>query len=134
MTLANLYVFDSSSIYNLGYHVVWCPKYTRKVLVGDIETRLKELLLEKAEELGITIAQIDVFPTYVHLYIKSKPTYAIHFVINQLKAYSSVALRKEFPELKTKLPTLWTRSYFVDNISKLSDKNVQEYVDNQKKV
>ena len=134
MTLANRYAFDSSPIYNLGYHVVWCPKYTRKVLVGDIETRLKELLLEKAEELGITIAQIDVFPTYVHLYIKSKPTYAIHFVINQLKAYSSVALRKEFPELKTKLPTLWTRSYFVDNISKLSDKNVQEYVDNQKKV
>ena len=110
MTLANRYTSSSHCVYNLGYHIVFCPKYRRKVLVDGIDERLKELLKEKAQELEITIESMEVMPDHVHLFIRSKPTYAVHFVVNQLKGYSSVKLRKEFPKLKSRLPTLWTRS------------------------
>lgn len=89
MTLANRYTSSSHCVYNLGYHIVFCPKYRRKVLVDGIDERLKELLKEKAQELEITIESMEVMPDHVHLFISSKPTYAVHFVVNQLKGYSS---------------------------------------------
>ena len=134
MTLAKRYTSSPHCVYNLGYHIVFCPKYRRKVLVDGIDTRLKELFLEKAEELGISIGKMEVMPDHVHLFIKSKPTFAIHFVVNQLKGYSSVKLRKEFPALKSRLPTLWTRSYFVESVGHISDSTVVKYIENQKNV
>ena len=134
MTLAKRYTASSHSVYNVGYHIVFCPKYRRKVLVDGIDTRLKELFLGKAEELGISIERMEVMPDHVHLFIKSKPTYAIHFVVNQLKGYSSVALRKEFPSLRSRLPTLWTRSYFVETVGHVSESTVVKYIENQKNV
>ena len=121
-------------VYNLGYHIVFCPKYRRKVLVDGIDERLKELLKEKAQELEITIESMEVMPDHVHLFISSKPTYAVHFVVNQLKGYSSVKLRKEFPKLKSRLPTLWTRSYFVESVGHISEDTMKKYIENQKNV
>ena len=134
MTLANRYTSSSHCVYNLGYHIVFCPKYRRKVLVDGIDERLKELLKEKAQELEITIESMEVMPDHVHLFIWSKPTYAVHFVVNQLKGYSSVKLRKEFPKLKSRLPTLWTRSYFVESVGHISEDTMKKYIENQKNV
>ena len=134
MTLANRYTSSSHTVYNLGYHIVFCPKYRRKVLVDGIEERLKELLEEKARELDITIEGMEVMPDHVHLFIRSRPTYAVHFVINQLKGYSSVKLREEFPKLRSRLPTLWTRSYYVETVGCISEDTVMEYIGNQKNV
>ena len=67
-------------------------------------------------------------------YIRSQPTYAVHFVVNQLKGYSSVKLRKEFPKLKSRLPTLWTRSYFVESVGHISEDTMKKYIENQKNV
>lgn len=134
MTLANRYTSISHCVYNLGYHIVFCPKYRRKVLVDGIDERLKELIKEKAQELEITIESIEVMPDHVHLFIRSKPTYAVHFVVNQLKGYSSVKLRKEFPKLKSRLPTLWTRSYFVESVGHISEDTMKKYIENQKNV
>lgn len=125
---------SSHCVYNLGYHIVFCPKYRRKVLVDGIDERLKELLKEKAQELEITIESMEVMPDHVHLFIRSKPTYAVHFVVNQLKGYSSVKLRKEFPKLKSRLPTLWTRSYFVESVGHISEDTMKKYIENQKNV
>lgn len=105
MTLAKRYTSNAHSALNLGYHIVFCPKYRRKVLVNGVDERLSSLLLEKAEELGIIIENIEVMPDHVHLFIRNKPTYAIHFVINQLKGYSSVCLRNEFPWLHSRYPS-----------------------------
>lgn len=102
MTLAKRYTSNSHCVFNLGYHIVFCPKYRRKVLVNGVDERLKILLQQKADELGITLENMEVMPDHVHLFIRSKPTYAIHFVINQLKGYSSVCLRKEFPWLRSR--------------------------------
>lgn len=134
MTLAKRYTASSHCVYNVGYHIVFCPKYRRKVLTGAVETRLKELFLEKAAELTIEIERMEVMPDHVHLFVKSKPTYAVHLVVNQLKGYTSFKLREEFPELKSRLPTLWTRSYFVESVGHISEDTVKRYIENQKKV
>lgn len=134
MTLAKRYTSSSHTVYNIGYHIVFCPKFRRKVLVEGIDARLKELFMEKADELGITIERMEVMPDHVHLFVKSKPTYAVHFVVNQLKGYSSVTLRREFPKLRSRLPTLWTRSYFVESIGHISEETVKRYIEEQKGV
>lgn len=134
MTLAKRYSNSSHSVFNVGYHIVFCPKYRRKVLVNGVDERLKQLFQEKADEIRVVIERMKVMPDHVHLFIKSKPTYAIHFVVNQLKGYSSLMLRKEFPWLRSRVPTLWTRSYFVETIGHISEETVKRYIEEQKKV
>ena len=92
MTTKNRYAYSAHSVYNISYHLIWCPKYRRKVLVDGVDERLKELLLEKAAELRITIEKMEVMPDHVHLFVKSTPTLAVHFIVNQLKGYTSVVL------------------------------------------
>lgn len=134
MTLAKRYTASSHTVFNLGYHLIWCSKYRRKVLTGDIEQRLKELVVQKANELGITVVTMEVMPDHVHLFVKSKPTYAPHFVVQQLKGYSSKVLRNEFETLRTRIPTLWTRSYFCESVGNISENTIKKYIENQKKV
>lgn len=86
--------------------MIWCPKYRRKVLMDGVDERLKELLREKAAELGITIEKMEAMPDHVHLLVESTPTLAVHFIVNQLKGYTSVVLRQEFAKLKSRLSTL----------------------------
>lgn len=87
-------------VYNIGYHLVWCPKYRRRVLVGGVAERLKELLLQKARELEVEIVQMEVMPDHIHLFVKTTPTNSPHFIVQQLKDYTSRVLREEFPFLK----------------------------------
>lgn len=123
---------SNKAVFNIGYHLIWCPKYRRKVLTGQVETRLKELLTEKANELGITIENMEVMPDHTHLFIKSTPVLSPHYIVQQLKGYTSHELRKEFPHLKSKLPTLWTRSYYCESVGHISAETIKKYIDGQK--
>ncbi len=134
MKSKNRWTFNNKSVANVNYHLIWCPKYRRKVLTGSIEVRLKELLLEKSKELGIEIKTMEVMPDHVHLFINSNPTLSIHFIVQQLKGYTSRILRKEFKELTSRLPSLWTRSYYVETVGSLSDDTIIRYIENQKNV
>ena len=125
---------SSKSVYNVGYHLIWCPKYRRSVLIGNIDTRLKELMLLKAKELGIAIEQMEIMPDQVHLFIKADPTLAPHYVVQQLKGYTSRVLRQEFPQLRSKLPTLWTRSYYIESVGHISETAIRKYIEEQKHV
>lgn len=119
-------------VYNIGYHLIWCPKYRRPVLTEDRERRLKELLKEKAEEIGVDIEEMEVMPDHVQLCVKATPTAAPHWIVQQLKGYTSRILREEFPELKRKLPSLWTRSYYVESIGHISEETIKKYIADQK--
>lgn len=121
------------SVYNVAYHLIWCPKYRRKVLVGDIEKRLVELLKGKAQYLEVSIETMQIMPDHVHLLVKMSPVDSPHHIIQQLKGCSSKALRQEFPEL-LKMPTLWTRSYYCESIGHISEDTIKKYIDNQKNV
>jgi len=127
----NRWTKTKTTVYNLGYHIVFCPKYRRKVLTGNIKQRLEQLLLEKADELEITIHDLTITPYYVHLLIKADPTLAPHYIVRQLKGYSAKTLREEFPELKSRLPSLWTRSYYIESVGHISEDAIRQYIKDQ---
>lgn len=131
MTLANRYKSDDGCIYNIGYHLIWCTKYRRDVLKDAAARRIKELFNEKAKELGIEIVNMEVMSDHVHLFVKSKPTYPPHFIVNQMKGYSSRILRKEFPKVRSKIPCLWSRSYYCESVGHISEDTIIRYIENQ---
>jgi putative transposase len=117
--------------YDLGYHVVWCPKYGRPVLGGRVKTRLEELIRARASEHGWEIVALEVTPDHVHLFVKSHPKDSPSYVANQFKGFTSHHLRAEFPHLRSQLPTLWSRSYFVTTAGVVSAQTVQHYIETQ---
>lgn len=124
---------NNTFVYNLGYHLIWCTKYRRKVLTDDIDEYLKKCLLEKAEQNEWQIEQLEVMPEHVHICIKATPTDSIAYIVAQLKGYSSHKLRERYPELWKRLPNLWTRSYYVESCGSLSEENIKKYIENQKR-
>ena len=125
------YKASETSVQFMGYHFVWCPKYRREVLVGKVEQRLKELIKEKAERLECKVLALEVMPDYVHLFIEGKPLQTPNYIIGQIKGYTSHQLREEFADLRLKLPTLWTRSYFVSTHEHIPDKLIEKYIAEQ---
>ncbi|RNI15791.1 IS200/IS605 family transposase [Methanohalophilus sp. RSK] len=123
---------SNTTVYNIGFHLIWCPKYRRNVLENEIEARLKELLYNKAEEIGVTIEKMEIMPDHVHLFVKTTPTMSPHWIVQQLKGYTSRILRQEFSEMRTRLPTLWTRSYYCESVGHISEKTVKKYIEDQK--
>ncbi len=123
---------SNKAVYNLGSHLIWCPKYRRKVLTGPVETRLRELLLEKADRINLVIKTMEIMPDHVHLFVKTSPVNAPHYIVQQLKGYTSRILRQEFRGLKSRLPTLWTRSYYIESVGHISEAAVKQYIENQK--
>ncbi len=117
--------------YDLGYHVVWCPKYRRQVLTGSVASRCDALIREKCAEHGWSVIALEVMPDQVHLFVKAQPKHSPSYVANQLKGATSRALRQEFPHLRSRLPTLWSRSFFVATIGAVSAATVQRYIDTQ---
>lgn len=119
-------------MFTLKYHFVWCPQYRRRVLVEDVAARLTELLHEKAAELNAEIHALEVMPDHVHLFVESDPTLAPSHLAAQFKGFTSRVLREEFPSLKSRLPTLWSRSYYVGSVGHVSDATVRKYIEGQK--
>ena len=128
------YKTNNNVCYSCKYHVVWCSKYRRKVLVGGVDTRLKELLLQTAAEHAADIIEMEVMPDHVHLLLEVDPQYGIHKVVKQMKGRFSRILRQEFPWLKSRLPTLWTNSYFVSTVGGAPLAVIKHYIENQKYV
>lgn len=126
------YKRSAGCVFNIKYHLVWCPKYRRKVLIGKIAERLKEVFYDKATQLSIEIETIVIMPDHVHLFISSDPVEPIQYIVNQLKGNSSRILRSEFSELRTKLPCLWSRSYYVGTVGFVSEDTVRKYIEAQK--
>lgn len=126
------WVNSSTSVYNLGYHIIWCPKYRRRILIDSIENRLREIILSKCEELDCQVKELNIMPDHVHLFVKTKPTIAPHFLIQQIKGLSSRILRTEFKELKSKLPNMWTRSYYIESVGHISENTIKKYIQEQK--
>lgn len=123
---------SNTTVYNIGYHLIWCPKYRRKVLTGDIKKRLTILLKEKATDVGIDIKKMEIMLDHVHLFVKASPIDSPHYIVQQLKGYTSRSLRDEFKELRRKLPTLWTRSYYCESVGNISEETIKKYIENQK--
>jgi putative transposase len=123
---------SNKSVYNVGYHLIWCPKYRRKVLINPVDKELKKLLLIKAKEINVDIEKMEILPDHVHVFVKGDPTSAPHWIVQQFKGYTSRMLREKFSFLKTKLPTLWTRSYYCESVGHISEATIKRYIEEQK--
>ena len=125
------YKSNHNLTYSCIYHVVFCPKYRRKVLVDGVDVRLKEIVAGLAEELRFEVTQ-EVMPDHAHLLIDCDPQFGIHKIVKRVKGRSSKLLRDEFPWLRSRIPTLWTNSYFVATVGGAPLSKIKEYVENQK--
>lgn len=132
--MSDEYVHKQGLVYKNQFHVIFCPKYRRPVLVDGVDVRLKEILLEKAAELDVKILSIEIMPDHVHLFISFDPRLMLHKIIKILKGSSARILREEFPSLKSRLPSMWTRSYFSCSVGHIGEAAVRRYIEEQKNV
>ena len=128
------YKSNNNVVYSCKYHVVWCPTYRRKVLVNGVDARLKVLIPEICEEHKIDLIEMEVMPDYVHLLVDVDPQFGIHKAVKQIKGRTSRILRDEFDFLRSRLPTLWTNSYFVSTVGGAPLSEIKQYIEDQKNV
>ena len=122
-----------NKVFLIQYHLVWCAKRRKPVLVGEVKARLEQIIRQVADELGIKVLELAINPDHVHLFISAYPTIPVHKIVRRIKGRSSNILRKEFPEL-LKLPSLWTHSYYVSTIGAVSRETIEKYIEAQKGV
>ena len=123
---------SKTTVYNINYHIIWCVKYRKKLLVDYVDIRLKQLLKEKAKNINITIKKMETDKDHIHLFISASPTQAVHWIVQQLKEYTSRILRKEISIVRTRVPSLWTRSYYAETIGNISEKTILKYIEEQR--
>ena len=128
------YHTDHSIVYSCQYHVIFCPKYRRPVLVDAVAQRLKEMILEKQSEYGYAVMSMEIMPEHVHLLLDVDPRVGVYNIVAKIKGYTSHELREEYPWLKKRLPTLWTRSKFISTVGAVTLDVVQRYIADQRGV
>jgi putative transposase len=125
---------NNNIVYSCKYHVIWCPKYRRKVLIHGVDVRLKEIIQAVCDEFGSELIELEVMPDHVHLLVDCDPQFGIAKLIRYMKGRSSRLLRQDFPWLKSRLPTLWTNSYFCSTVGGAPIAVIKQYIENQKSV
>ena len=128
------YTHSTHCVYNIGYHLIWCTKYRKKLIYGEIETILKRLIRAKGNRLGIRVAQLETMPDHVHIFVKSRQIIDPSHIVQQLKGYTSHELLAAYPRLRRKwgTPVLWSKSYFCESVGHISQDTVQRYIQLQK--
>lgn len=126
------YKSNKNVVYSCKYHIVWTPKYRRPVLQGGIDSRLKTIIQDVCKELDCELLAIEVLPDHIHVLAEVDPQFGIHRFVKTLKGKTSHILRGEFPMLKSRLPTLWSNSYFVSTVGGAPLAVIKQYVESQK--
>ena len=125
------YQRDEHRVHLIVYHLIWCPKRRKSVLVGALARRCQELIEQKCKERGWQVLTLAIQPDHIHLFVRVWPSDSAAQVVKECKGVSSFVLRKEFPTLKS-VPSLWTRSYFASTAGKVSQETIQRYIAAQK--
>jgi len=125
------YKSTHSLVYSCQYHVIFCPKYRRQVLANDVAIRLRELIVEKQKEYGYQVLEMEIMSDHVHLLLDANPQIGIVKIVGKIKGYTAHRLRKEFPALRSRLPSLWTRSKFISSVGAVTLEVVKKYIEEQ---
>ena len=128
------YKSNRNVVYSCKYHVVFCPKYRRRVLVDGVDERFKEIARQVADEMRFEIIEMEVMPDHVHMLLEVDPQLGIHKAVKRIKGMTSHDLREEFPWLKKRIPSLWTNSYFVSTVGGAPLSIVKQYIESQKRI
>ena len=127
------YHADQHLVFSCQYHVIFCPKYRRKVLCDVLDERFKELVLLDQERSEYRVVEMEVMPDHVHMLLDVSPSIGIFKTVCHIKGFTSRVLRREYPSLKTRMPSLWTRSSFISTVGSVSLDVVRGYIENQKR-
>jgi putative transposase len=125
------YKSNRNIVYSCKYHVVWCPKYRRPVLVNGVDSRLKTIIAEVVAETRSELIELEVMPDHVHLLVEVDPQFGIHKLVKMIKGRSSRLIRAEFPALRSRLPTLWTNSYLCVTTGRLDERAMNVFLEEQ---
>ena len=127
------YWTGSHTKYRLMYHLVWLPKYRKRILEGAVKRRLGELFYECAEISGWVIAELNIQRDHVHMVVLLKQTISVSQAVQRFKGGSSKVIREEFPELKEFLwgKNFWTEGYFAETVGRIAEDAIKNYVKNQ---
>ena len=128
------YKSNRNVVYSCKYHLVWTPKFRRPVLIEGVDERLKTILQDVVDLTRSELIEVEVMPDHVHLLVEVGPQFGIHKFVKLVKGRSSRLLRDEFPWLKSRLPTLWTNSYFVSTVGGSPRAVIKQSIQNQKRV
>ncbi len=128
------WISGRTCVYNIGYHIVWSTKYRKKVLEGKIESRLKILFQEIANEFEFEIKEMEVMPDHCHVFVSCHPKKAPSNIVKCLKGITARKLFLEFPSIKKNLwdGHLWNPSYYIGTVGSMSKDVVLRYIQNQK--
>ena|SRR5262245_60904208 len=117
--------------YEIRYHFVFCPKFRRPVLAGAVGERLAELIPPIIETLGGRVLNLTVQPDHVHLFVEIPPTLAPRQVMHRVKGATSHQLRQDFPHLRSQLPSVWTRSYLIKTVGRITTDEIMAFVNSR---
>jgi len=132
--VSSQYRSNRNILFSCKYHVVWCPKYRRSVLVEGADEALKSIVARVCAARQAELIELEVMPDHVHLLVDVDPQYGIHRLVKEIKGVSSRELRQDFPFLKRRLPTLWTNNCFVSTVGGAPLATVKQYIEQQKHV
>jgi len=124
------YQRKETSVFLINYHLIFCPKRRRKVLVNAVRERLIAIITETAPDLECEILALEVMPDHLHLFVSAAPQWAPHQIVGRFKGKSSRILRQEFPHLR-RMPSMWTRAYFCSTAGNVPAATIQRYIAEQ---
>jgi len=128
------YVRDEHRVHLIVYHLIWTPKRRKSVLIGNIAKDCREIIERKCEEKGWIVVELAIMPDHVHLFVQAFPDISASEIVKECKGLTSFELRKKYPETLSKLPSLWTRSFFASTAGNVSSETIQRYIEAQKNV
>jgi putative transposase len=128
--MAQDYRRKETCVFLINYHIIWCPKRRRKIMVGPIRDRLIQIINESAPDLESEVLALEVMPDHLHLFLSATPQWAPNQLVGRIKGKSARLLRKEFPEL-LRMPSLWTRSFFCSTAGNVSSETIKRYIAEQ---
>ena len=123
----------SQTKHRLMYHLVWIPKYRKRVLKGEIAERIKELLYECADFQRWKIEELNIQPDHIHMLIRMRPEVSVSRMVQLFKGKTSKVIREEFPELQEFLwgNSFWADGYFAETSGQVNESCIREYIRNQ---
>jgi putative transposase len=128
--ISQLYRRKETCVFLINYHLIWCPKRRRRILVGPLKERFKRIIRETAPELESEVLALEIMPDHLHLFLSATPQWAPNQLVGRLKGKSARVLRQEFPEL-LRMPSLWTRSFFCSTAGNVSSETIARYIAEQ---
>ena len=131
--IMKIYHVAGEIVYSCQYHVLFCSKWRRKVLAGQVAEHLRTLIEEKQEEFGYHLIDIDVTLDHVHLLLEIPPDKSVASVVKRIKGHTSHILRGSYLELRSRIPTLWTRVSLISSMGNVALNDIETFLDEQRR-